>query len=307
MSTPTRTDVVTGAFGYSGAAIAAELLRRGRAVRALTNHPDPQQGEGTQIQTWPLEFTDGNLRSCLRGVDTLYNTYWARFPATGTPFTEAVANSRALFSVAAQVGVRRIVHVSITHPDLESPYPYFRGKAMVEQDLVASGVPYAIARPAFLFGARPVLINNMAWACRHLPLVPVGDGGRYIVRGIHVNDLAALCADLADGPAGTVLDAVGPDRITFRELLEQVRDVVSPRTAIVSVPGRMLTAAADMLALVLRDQILTRDEYQAMAAGLADSQGTTTGSTRFTDWIHQAGPGLGHQYINDTRDRGRPR
>ena len=35
----TQLDVVTGAFSYSGAAIAGELLRRGHQVRTLTGHP----------------------------------------------------------------------------------------------------------------------------------------------------------------------------------------------------------------------------------------------------------------------------
>lgn len=303
MTTNTRTDVVTGAFSYAGAAVTAELHRRGHAVRTLTGHPGPGDAGGPPIERWPLEFTDANLRSCLSGVDTLYNTYRARFPRTGTSFAEAVANSGKLFAVAAQVGVRRVVHVSITHPDVNSPYPYFRGKALVERELTTCGIPYAIARPAFLFGRRGVLINNMAWMFRHLPLVPVGDGGRYVVRGIHVDDLARLCADLADGPEGTTVDAVGPDRMTFRELLEKVRAAVAPRTPIVAVPGWLLTAGADVLTLVLRDQVLTRDEYRAMAAGLADSQAQATGATGFREWLREAAPELGRRYINDTRGR----
>jgi len=303
MSGSTPADVVTGAFSYSGAALAAELHRRGRTVRTLTAHPTRQAGPGPSIESWPLAFTEENLRSCLTGVDTLYNTYWSRFPQTGTTYDAAVANSCTLFRVAAQVGVRRIVHLSITHPDAASPLPYFSGKALVERDLATCGVPYAIARPAFLFGHDGVLINNVAWMMRHLPVVPVGDGGNYLMRGMHVADLARLCADLADGPDGVCVDAVGPDRMTFRDLLGAVRDAVAPKTPILSVPGRLLIAGARLLAPVLRDQLLTGDEYRAMASGLADSQAPSTGTTSFRTWVEQEAPRLGRTYLNDTKGR----
>ena len=63
-----------------------------------------------------------------------------------------------------------VVHVSITNPSIDSPLPYFKGKAQVEQALTGSGLSYAILRPAVFFGGRDVLINNIAWLLRRLPV-----------------------------------------------------------------------------------------------------------------------------------------
>ena len=140
-----QTDVVTGAFGYSGAAIARELLAAGHQVRTLTGHPD-QAPAGSAIDARPLDFADADgLERDLRGAHTLYNTYWVRFPHGGETHAAAVANSRVLFAAAARAGIERIVHISITHADAASPYPYFSGKASVEAFLRDLGVPYAIA------------------------------------------------------------------------------------------------------------------------------------------------------------------
>ncbi len=301
---------VTGAFSYSGEAIADELLRRGHRVRTLTGHPGRAPGD-TPIEVAPLDFTDPDgLRRSLTGVQVLYNTYWVRFPHPGTPFEAAVDNSRLLFEAAADAGVPRIVHVSITNPDPDSPYPYFRGKAVVEQHLRTTGVPHAVVRPAFFFGRRCVLMNNIAWLLRRLPLVAVGDGGGYRVRGLHVDDLARLCADLGDPDGvesvggmvgGRVVDGVGPDRPTFRELVEQIRDAVAPGRPVVTVPGRVFEPLTGALGTVLRDRLLTRDEYRAMAAGLADSSAPATGATRFGEWLTSQADTLGRRYLNDTR------
>ena len=67
----------------------------------------------------------------LESATTLYNTYWVRFAHGRTSHAQAIENSRTLFYAARQAGVQRIVHLSITNPSIESPYPYFRGKAIV--------------------------------------------------------------------------------------------------------------------------------------------------------------------------------
>jgi NADH dehydrogenase len=292
-------DAVTGAFSYSGAAIARELLTHGRRVRTLTGHPD-RAPAGSDIDVRPLTFTDAELlRDSLAGVDTLYNTYWVRFPHAATTFDVGVDNSRRLFAAAAAAGVRRIVHVSITHPDMNSPYAYFRGKAAVEQLLAETGLPHAIVRPAILFGADGVLINNVAWMLRHLPVVAVGGNGTYRVRGIHVDDLARLCVELGAGDADAVVDAVGPQSVTFRELIDCVRSAVGSKALVMSVPGWVMPPVTSALGFALRDTLLTADEYWAMADGLADSSAPSTGSIVFTDWVAEHGGQLGRQYANE--------
>ena len=104
MTDSPQTDVVTGAFGYSGAAIARELLAAGHQVRTLTAHPG-RAPAGTPIDARPLDFTDPDaLQRNLRGAHTLYNTYWVRFPRGGVTHETAVANSRVLFEAASRAG-----------------------------------------------------------------------------------------------------------------------------------------------------------------------------------------------------------
>lgn len=292
-------DVITGAFSYSGNAIAQKLRASGHRLRTLTGHPE-RAPAGTDIDVRPLDFADrAGLTESLRGVHTLYNTYWVRFARGRVDHPAAVANSRTLFTAAADAGVRRVVHVSITNPSLNSPYAYFRGKAEVEQSLVASGLPHAIVRPAILFGGNGVLVNNIAWLLRRVPVFAIGGRGDYRVRGIHVGDLAGLCAELGGGTESVTVDAVGPQRLTFREMVDAVRTAVGSRAIVVDVPGPALLALSRVLGTVLRDTLLTSDEYHAMADGLADSAAPATGRIAFTDWVAEHGGDLGRRYANE--------
>ena len=292
-------DAVTGAFSYSGAAIAGRLRAAGHRLRTLTGHPE-RAPAGTDIDVRPLDFADrARLTESLRGVHTLYNTYWVRFAHGSVDHAAGVANNRALFTAAADAGVRRVVHVSITNPSLNSPYSYFRGKAEVEQNLATSGLSYAIARPAILFGGDGVLVNNIAWLLRRVPVFAIGGRGDYRVRAIHVDDLAALCIQLGSDSAAVTVDAVGPQRLTFREMVDAVRTAVGSRALVIDVPGPALLAMSRLLGIVLRDTLLTDDEYHAMADGLADSSAPATGRIAFTEWVAEHGADLGRRYANE--------
>jgi nucleoside-diphosphate-sugar epimerase len=292
-------DVVTGAFSYSGSAITRQLRAAGHRLRTLTGHPE-RAPAGTDIDVRPLDFTDpAGLAESLRGVHTLYNTYWVRFARGRVDHQAAVANSRTLFTAAADAGVCRVVHVSITNPSLNSPYPYFRGKAAVEQALDASGLSHAIARPAILFGGDGVLVNNIAWLLRRVPVFAIGGGGEYKVRGIHVDDLAELCVQLGASSERVIVDAVGPERPTFREMVDAVRAAVGSRSLVVSVPAPVVLALSRLLGVALRDTLLTADEYRAMTDGLADSSAPAAGRVVFTDWVAEHGSDLGRRYANE--------
>jgi uncharacterized protein YbjT (DUF2867 family) len=296
---PAGFDVVTGAFSYSGAAIARELRATGRRVRTLTGHP-ARAPRDTPIEVRRLDFGDpAGLAESLREAGTLYNTYWVRFPRRQVDHAAAVANSRVLFRAAGEAGVQRIVHISITHPSMTSRYPYFRGKAEVERALAESGISHAVLRPAVLFGGDGVLINNIAWLLRRFPVFAVGGNGEYRIRPIHVDDLARLCLEAGPSASTSVIDAVGPERPTFYELASVIRDAVGSRSQIVRVPGELIPVAARILGLALRDTLLTPDEYRAMADGLADTDGPATGKIAVTQWISENKDALGRRYANE--------
>src|SRR5215471_18331026 len=193
---------VTGAFGYSGRYITQRLLDAGHCVITLTNSTGRENPFGARVRAVPFHFEQpARLAESLAGTDVLMNTYWVRFNHRQFTHEQAVKNSKALFQAAKDAGVRRIVHVSITNPDIHSDLSYFHGKAEVEAALQALGISHCILRPAVLFGKEDILINNIAWSLRHLPAVGVFGDGSYRLQPIYVDDLAAAASTeaIADG------------------------------------------------------------------------------------------------------------
>ncbi len=295
---------VTGAFGYSGRYIARRLLDAGHSVLTLTNSLKRNNEFEGKVQAFPFHFDYPDLLTqSLQGVDVLINTYWVRFNHRLFNHDEAVANSKILLQAAKDAGVRRIIHVSITNPDIHSHLPYFRGKAELESFLASLGVPHCILRPAVLFGKEDVLVNNIAWSLRHLPVFGVFGAGDYKLQPIYVDDLAAAAVEKAGGDRNEIVNAIGPETFTYRELVETVRRLLGMRRAIVSVPPALGYWACRVTGLLVKDVIITREEIKGLMEGRLCVEAPPLGGTKLTEWVERHKHSLGRHYTSEMARR----
>lgn len=300
-------DVVTGSFGYSGKYITRRLLECGRRVITITGSPHRENPFGEAVPAFPFHFDDPSaLRETLAGADTLYNTYWVRFDYRDRSYQQAVENTRRLFAAAREAGVRRIVHVSITNPSLDSPLPYFHGKAQLERDLQDLGVSYAILRPTVIFGREDILINNIAYLLRRFPVFAVPGDGSYRLQPIYVEDLAELAVVAGSGSKNQVIDAVGPDIYTFNQLVGAIAQVVGRQPVTIHVPPGLALLAARCLSMFLQDVLLTREEVLGLMGNLLVSAQPPTGRRRLQDWMQANAQGLGARYASELGRHYRP-
>jgi len=292
-------DVVTGAFGYTGRFITQRLLQSASVVRTLTNHPDRPNPFGERVELAPLAFDDRPaLVASLRGVDVLYNTYWIRFARRDLTFDRAVRNTSHLVEAAVEAGARRIVHLSIANPG-SSSLPYFIGKARAEHLVVRSSLPYGIVRPTVLFGGGDVLMNNIAWLLRRLPVFAIAGSGDYRIRPVHVDDVAAIAVAAGRRKDDVVLDAVGPETYMFEELVRLIAATVGRRPVIVHVPPWIALALATVLGLLVRDVLVTGDELAGLVAELVATHGPATGTVRLSEWLADHAGDVGREYASE--------
>lgn len=296
--------VVTGALGYTGRSLTEQLLARGCRVRTLTNSPSRPNPFGERLEIHPLSFENATaLARSLEGAAVLYNTYWVRFNHKLFTFERAVANTKALFDAARRAGVGRIVHVSILHARSADDLGYYRGKHELEAAIEASGVPHAIVRPGVLFGRGDILVNNIAWVLRHLPIFGLFGDGRYRLRPLHVDDMAALMLDHASREGHTRADAVGPEGFEYRALVRTIAGVIGVRTPVVSVPPGLGHAVARCVNPFVKDVTITREEIEGLMRGLLDSDAPAAGHIKLTEWAAEHADTLGRRYASEVGRR----
>lgn len=294
------TIVVTGAFSYTGKYATGILLARGHAIRTLTHHARRPNPFGEQVQVFPYAFDKvDQLAESLRGASVLINTYWVRFPHGEMTFESAVQNTRTLIGAARDAGVRRIVHVSIANPSLDSPLGYYRGKAQVEEAVKASGLSYAILRPTVIFGAEDILINNIAWFLRHFPVFGVPGDGRYGIRPIYVEDMAELLADAAERETSATIDAVGPETLSFEDLVKRIARATGASARLIHLPAPLAYASTRAIGWFTGDVILTWEEYRGLTANLLVTEGPPAGKTRLSEWLAANGGSVGRHYASE--------
>ncbi len=292
--------VITGAFSYTGKYATRFLLDEGYRVRTLTSHLQRKNPFGERVAVFPYDFErPDELRRSLEGVSTLINTYWVRFPRGGVDFKTAVRISRILIEAAREAGVRRIVHVSIANPSPESPLAYYRGKAEVEGMVRESGMSYAIVRPTVIFGADDILIDNIAWFVRHFPVFGIPGDGRYGIRPVYVEDMARLLVASVGEVGNSERDAVGPETFRFEELVRMIARALGRRIRIAHMPTVLAYLSTLVTGWLVRDVVLTWEEYRGLMSNLLAPEGPATGSTRLSEWLAENRESVGRQYASE--------
>ncbi len=291
---------VTGAFSYTGKYITRRLLDRGEEVITLTGHPNRPDPFGGRVKAFPLDFDDdGALTANLKGVTTLYNTYWVRFSHGMNTHERAVENTLRLIRAAKAAGVRRIVHTSISKPSADSHLPYFSGKAGLEKAIQASGLGYAILRPTVLFGTEDILINNIAFLLRRFPFFAVPGDGSYRLQPIYVEDYAGLAVEAGRKQENILMDAVGPDIFTFDELVRLIAAKLGRPARLIHMPPQLALWASQFISLFVGDVVLTKDEVDGLMSDLLISKEKPPGKTRLADWLENNKASVGTKYASE--------
>lgn len=294
------TDAVTGATSYTGRFIAQRLVAKGRTVIDLTRDARDPHPLGDLVSAAALDFDHPDrLAQTLEGTDTLYNTFWIRFERGPITYGWAIGRTRILFEAARRAGVRRLVHISVINAARDAPTAYFRAKAAVEESLASSGISHAIVRPTVTFGPGDILVNNLAWTLRRLPVFGIPGDGRYPIQPVHIDDIADLAVRVGSGTEDVLVDAAGPDTFTFNEFVSVVRAAVGSRCLVVHVPVTAALAAARLLGLIVRDVVLTRDEVTELQSGLMASRQPPTGSIGLADWLADNASTLGQRWASE--------
>jgi uncharacterized protein YbjT (DUF2867 family) len=293
-------DAVTGAFSFTGRAIAARLLDEGREVVTLVRRPPPVNPAGDRVRIAPLALDEpGTLAASLAGVDTMYNTYWIRLPHGSASFETALDGSLRLIEAAIRAGVRRIVHISVVNAAETAPTAYFVAKARLEKEVRASGMSHAIVRPTLTYGPGDILINNLCWVLRRFPVFGVPGDGRYRLQPVHVDDVAAIAVRAGRQTAALTTDAAGPETFGFDELVRILAAAVGSRTRLVHLPPPVALGASRMLGLLVRDVMLTRDEVTELMASLLVSSEPPAGVISLREWVQSEGSHLGRDYHSE--------
>jgi len=262
------TVAVAGGTGFVGGAIAAELHRRGHAVRVLTHRGEPARGglpDIVDLRLADVQTGDG-LVDALRGADALaialaFRNSPMEAPRNHQTFMEVdAAGTERLIAAAREAGVKRVVYLSGAGAAPDAKRHWFRAKWRAEEAVRGSGLTWTIIRPTWLFGPRDVSLNRFLGFARRLFMVPMTNNGSQRLAPVFIDDAANLAADslVDEAAAGQVFELGGPATLKMREIIATALRVAGLRRPIVPGPAPLIKLAAVPLSW-LPTPILTPD------------------------------------------------
>ncbi len=219
--------LVTGVTGYMGSIIAPALVRDGHTVRGFARHPE-RVAIGIPVIGGDA-VTGAGLASALDGIEVAYYLIHSMEPSPDGPFSIRERMAAERFAEAAvAAGVRRIVYLGGLLPAAGARSAHLSSRLSVEEILLAA-LPESVAmRASIVIGARSRSFRFLVRLVERLPVVAVPSWQANRTQPIDERDMVALLvsAASADAAAGQSFDVGGPDIVTYRELIEHIRDLM---------------------------------------------------------------------------------
>lgn len=280
---------IVGGSGFLGRYIARRMAKAGWRVRVAVRRPHEAvfvRTYGVVGQVEPVMCNirdDESVRAVMRGADAAVNCV-GTFDKGGKNNFDAVQNKGAdrIGRIAKEEGVRRLVHVSAIGADTESDTLYGKSKGQGEAAILDAFPEAVILRPSVLFGAEDSFFNRFAGMTRFGPILPVV-GASTKFQTVWVDDVAAAAEMGVKGTAAPgIYELGGPDVNTFRELMQQMLEVIHRRRLIFNIPFWAASIMASVMEFVqtitfgLVPPQITRDQVQSLKSDNVVSDGVKT-------------------------------
>lgn len=208
--------VVLGGTGFIGRRLVPALLRSGRAVRVASRNPGAAPVAGVEFTRCDLESGEGVDRA-LEGAEVAY--FLVHGMAEGPGFAARERLAAENFAKAAQRRrVARVIYLGGLYPAGELS-PHLESRRQVGLTLIRENGALAV-RAGVVVGAGGASFEILRALCQRLPLMIAPRWLGSLCQPVSIDDTVRGLAGAAEIGGGRELDLVGPDVLTYREMLE---------------------------------------------------------------------------------------
>ncbi len=260
--------LLCGATGFIGRHLERALIESGHRVLRATR----QAKRADDVAVDFVRDTDVAVwLPRLSGIDVVVNAVGILRDSPDLPMQAIHADTpKALFDACAQVGCK-VVQISALGAGGELNTAYMRTKGQAQAHLLNLSIPSLIVRPSLVYGQDGDSAKMFRLLAR-LPVVAVPGQGESWVQPVHIDDIAQLVVrqinqEFAWSSPARVVDAVGVERMTYREMIACYRAQISGQRAwVLPIPWGVMHTVAK-LAQYVPASALEPETLQMLQAG----------------------------------------
>ncbi len=220
-----RLVLLTGATGYVGGRLLAELQRRGQRLRCLARRPDELTARAaptTEVVKGDL-LDRPSLEAALKGVDTAY--YLVHSMGSGRDYARLDREAAERFGAAANhAGVRRIIYLGGLADPSADLSDHLRSRLDTGNHLRASGVPVTEFRASIVIGAGSLSFEIIRALVDRLPVMICPRWVSTVAQPIGIGDLLAYLVaalDLAEDGSARIYEIGGATIASYGDLMRE--------------------------------------------------------------------------------------
>lgn len=250
--------LVTGGTGFIGNTLIRHLLNLGHQVRLLLrpSQKNPTLPKGISLDVTVTDLHDARgLRAAMKGVDIVYHLASAESLGRKAKLTEVdIQGTQAVVEAARQAKIDRFFYISHLGADRASAFPLLKAKAIAENHIKHSGIPYTIFRSAVAYGEGDHLTNGLAFLLKVSPyFVMLPNQGATLLQPIWDDDLVTALTWSLDisRTINQTIEIGGPEYLTLRQICQMIAETIHINRRFINVSPVFLNILTELIEIIM--------------------------------------------------------
>ena len=211
-------------------------------------------------------FEENKIRKLFENTDICINLIGILFEKRKGNTFQNIHNlfPTILSKLAKEYGLKKFIHLSALGIDQAIDSKYAKSKLDGEINILKNFPNVTILRPSIVYSIDDGFTTKFMTLLRRLPVFPLYYSGKTKFMPIHCSDLTdIICNVIFKNDNLSVIECVGPETISFKEILEKLLILIDKKRFLLPFPLPIATFTAKVFQL-LPNPLLTHDQLKLL-------------------------------------------
>tara|TARA_Y100001936_G_C16061079_1_gene664155 strand:- start:1333 stop:2304 length:972 start_codon:yes stop_codon:yes gene_type:complete len=265
--------LIFGGSGQIGRHLIRKLTKKNYKVTVVTRNIHQKgliiktQGNAGYIDIVEASiFDEDKIRNLFSNADICINLVGILFEKKkGNTFENIHTLFPSILSkLSKEYNLKHFIHLSALGISDATDSNYAKSKLEGEKKIIKNFPLATILRPSVVYSVDDNFTTNFMTLLRRLPIFPLYYSGRTKFMPIHCSDLVDVIYEIiSKNIYSKIIECVGPEEITFREILEKLLKLIDKKRLLVPLPLTVAKLSAKFFQ-ILPTPLITEDQLRLL-------------------------------------------